>query len=212
MAIGTATAILGGAAIGSAVLGANASKSAARAQADASRRATDVQERMYQQSRDDLAPWREKGVEALNKYSDIVLNNNLAGFKADPGYQFRLSEGQKAMDRLQAQRGNFLSGEAYKEMERYSQDYASGEFQNVLNRYGAIAGIGQTATQQTGALGAQSAAGQAASIQNQGAAVASGKVGAANAYSNAFDQFGYAAGRGAFGPISPTVSPSNFTV
>ena len=53
---------------------------------------------------------------------------------ADPGYQFRLSEGLKALDRQAAARGGLISGAALKGAQRYGQDYASGEYQNAYNR------------------------------------------------------------------------------
>jgi len=53
----------------------------------------------------------------------------------DPGYQFRLSEAQRAQDRLNAQRGGFYSGDALKEALRLSQGMASDEAGNAFGRY-----------------------------------------------------------------------------
>src|SRR6187399_1520151 len=47
---------------------------------------------------------------------------------SDPGYQFRLSEGQKGIERSAAGRGGLFSGQAGKELERYAQGFASNEF------------------------------------------------------------------------------------
>ena len=61
--------------------------------------------------------------------------------QADPGYQFRLSEGLKALDRQAAARGGLISGSALKASSRYGQDMASQEYGNAYNRaltqYGA---------------------------------------------------------------------------
>jgi len=61
--------------------------------------------------------------------------------QADPGYQFRLSEGLKALDRQAAARGGLISGGALKASQRYGQDMASQEYGQAYNRaltqYGA---------------------------------------------------------------------------
>jgi hypothetical protein len=51
--------------IGSGIIGGNAAKSAARTQADAANRAMDQERAMYEQSREDLGPYRETGYTAL---------------------------------------------------------------------------------------------------------------------------------------------------
>lgn len=78
-------------------------------------------------------------------------------FTESPGYQFRLDEGEKAIDRAMAARGSFKSGAAMKELGRFNQDYATNDYDNFLNRYydslkpyQSLAGIGQTAAGQGG--------------------------------------------------------------
>lgn len=66
----------------------------------------------------------------------------------DPGYQFRLTEGANAVNTNYAGRGLYNSGAAAKAMQKYGQDYASGEFNNAYNRLSNLAGLGQTANQQ----------------------------------------------------------------
>lgn len=55
-------------------------------------------------------------------------------FQADPGYAFRLSEGQRGLDRQAAARGGLISGSALKAASRYGQDMASQEYGNAFNR------------------------------------------------------------------------------
>jgi hypothetical protein len=50
-------------------------------------------------------------------------------FEADPGYQFRLSEGQKALERSAAARGNVLGAATQKNLTRFGQNLASDEFE-----------------------------------------------------------------------------------
>jgi len=52
----------------------------------------------------------------------------------DPGFQFRLQEGQKALENSAAARGGVLGGGTAKALQRYGQDYGSNEYGNVYNR------------------------------------------------------------------------------
>lgn len=82
-----------------------------------------------------------------------------ADLENEPGFKFRLQEGMKALEHSQAARGGVMGGRAIKEAERYSQDYASGEYSkaydrnnidntNEFNRYATLSGFGNTATAQ----------------------------------------------------------------
>lgn len=110
----------------------------------------------------------------------------------DPGYQFGLNEGQKALDRRSAAGGNYFSGAALKALNRYGQDYAGTKFNEGFNRdastknriYSMLSGTtntGLNAAAQTGSAGTQAAAGIANSQLQGGNAQAAGIVGGANA-------------------------------
>jgi hypothetical protein len=58
----------------------------------------------------------------------------------DPGYQARLALGQQGVERSAAARGTLLTGGTLKDLNQFSQDYASNEFQNVYNRAQATYG------------------------------------------------------------------------
>lgn len=120
--------------------------------------------------------------------------NNL--IQADPGYNFRLQQGQKALDRQAAAGGRLYSGRQLQATQRYGQDYASNEFGNAYNRLAGLAGLQQTATNQ---LGNQlSSYGQAAgqSLGNIGDARASGYINnyqsGQNSYNNLLNTAGTA--------------------
>ena len=81
-----------------------------------------------------LNPWRQAGVDALGRIQEKI-EAGPGDFEGDPGYQFRLEEGQKAIERSAAARGGVLSGRAVKEAERYGQDYASNEYDKFIDRY-----------------------------------------------------------------------------
>jgi hypothetical protein len=80
---------------------------------------------------------------------------------SDPGYQFRLNEGTKALERSAAARGMLFSGATGKGLTRYAQDYASNEYDKSFNRLGVLSGSGQVATRDinsaSGAFGANAA-------------------------------------------------------
>lgn len=162
----------------SGVLGANAAESAAQTQSDAANRAIALQEKMYQDYLDMTKDYREAGVNALGKLTRGEI-------LPEPGYAFRLGEGMKALERVQAARGNMLSGGALKAGQRYAQDLASQEYGNAYNRLANIAGLGQTATTQAGTAG-QNYASQAGELGLQQAnALAQGRIGRQTSYTNA---------------------------
>jgi hypothetical protein len=147
---------VGGAIVGSAVIGSLASSRASSAQQQAAGEATQaqrdianeqvaLQREQYLKNLELNAPFREAGLTAQNKllgYLGLGAGDgryardfSMADYQADPGYAFRLSEGTKALDRTAASRGGLLSGAALKGAQRYGQDLASQEYQNAFNRY-----------------------------------------------------------------------------
>ena len=114
----------------------------------------------------------------------------------DPGYQFRLSEGMKALDRSAAARGGLLSGGTLKGIQRYGQDMASQEFTNAFNRYQlertntlnpyqSMAGQGQSTANTLSNMGQNYANQAGEAYQGAANARASGYVGQANAITGA---------------------------
>jgi hypothetical protein len=56
-------------------------------------------------------------------------------FEADPGYQFRMDEAMKALNRRAAAQGMTNSGSTLKELARFGQNLASQEYGNAYNRF-----------------------------------------------------------------------------
>ena len=67
--------------------------------------------------------------------NSLMRNFGASDFQTDPGYNFRLSEGLKALDRQAAARGGMMSGAALKAAGRYGQDVALQEYGNAFNRF-----------------------------------------------------------------------------
>lgn len=191
---GIATAI-----VVSAVIGGVAAKKAGDKQAKAADTANAEIGREFDLTREDFAPYREAGLsvlpqltEGLKPGGDFNRDFTIADFYKDPGYDFRLGEGTKALERSAAARGGVTSGAAGKELIRYGQNFGSNEFSNAysrfnndrttrFNRLSALAGTGQTATNTVATLGNQSVQQQAENTLQKGNAQAAGYVGAANA-------------------------------
>lgn len=151
--------------IGSALIGSDSSRKAANTQADTTREGIAEQRRQYDLTREDYAPWRSAGVNALQSLAtDINGNPTAAEVMQDPGYQFGMEQGQQALDRKASASGGRVSGAALKAASRFGTNYASTGYnaayqrrQDRLNRLQALAGIGQTATAGSAMAGANMA-------------------------------------------------------
>jgi hypothetical protein len=178
---------------------ADAATRAAEAQSGAARYAADLQQQQYNQNVARQQPFYEAGVNALpalvkaSNYTPFGMDQ----FQQDPGYAFRLSEGQKALDRSAAARGGLISGGALKAAATYGQNMGSQEYQNAFNRYQterqatlsplqSLTGMGQTTAAGLGAAG-QNMASNVGNYGMQGAnATAEGYMGAANARASGY--------------------------
>ncbi len=120
------------------------------------------------------------------------------GFKASPGYSFRLQEGQDALLNASRARGMALSGGALKESQRFGEGLAADEFDTFMRRglaafgdyrsgLAGLAGVGQAANNASqvagsnfantaGQLITQGGANQASAIL-AGGAIKAGQIG-----------------------------------
>lgn len=128
------------------------------------------------------APAAGAGGSSNPEDSPLLRKFTLADFYADPvtklGLEFGLNEGRRGLDNMAGARGMRNSGATLKALTRFGEDYAGskaaesrGRFVedqgNVYNRLAGVAGSGQTAIQNSGALGA-SMAGNNAALLNSG--------------------------------------------
>ena len=182
--LSTAGSVLSG------LLGYSASQAAAKALGKGAESQQGLLKYMYDQNRADLEPWRKAGVGALGNLTNLTTpGKQLDTAMLDPGYAFRQSEGEKGINRAAAARGMWDSGRTYKALDRFNQDYATGEFGNVFNRNAALAGIGQTATGQGVNAGQTYAQNAGESMLQAANARASGYMGGANAISGTLASF-----------------------
>jgi len=191
-----AAAIIGGGAliggVGSALIGANASRNAADAQMQAAQLGANTQMSIFNQTQQNLQPYNQVGQSALQQLARLfglgpggggtpnagAATSALTQF---PGYQFGLNQGQTALDRSAASRGLLLSGGQLKDSQQFGQQYA---MQNAWNPYvsqlSSLSTLGENAGAGLGTIGANTGAGVAASQLNVGQAQASGIMGSNN--------------------------------
>jgi hypothetical protein len=140
MSFVTAALIGGGATLLGGYMASQGARDAANTQSQSADRAAALQKQMFDEQQRMSAPYREAGVKGQNRLMELLgLGDNtgaagygkyaqdfgMSDFQADPGYAFRLSEGQKALDRQAAARGGLISGGALKAATRYGQDMGS---------------------------------------------------------------------------------------
>lgn len=137
MSFVVAAAIGGTAALGGAWLGASASRSAARQQMQAINEAKGQITSSYREAQGYYTPYEEAGAQGLNQLRNLMEYKpmTLADMQLDPGYQFRLSQGLKTLQRNAAARGGTLSGQTLTGIQNYAQNAASEEYGNAFNRY-----------------------------------------------------------------------------
>lgn len=206
--------------IGASVVGAGASVLSGNAAAKAQTKAADQQvaeyKREYDTTRADFAPWRTTGVAALGQLSNLYglgsptgtaggatptsSSAPYGGFFTSPGYQFRVDEGNKAIQRSAAARGILGSGATLKAMDRFTQDTASAEYDKYVSGLMQLSGFGQSAAGSTAAAGATTASGIAGAYGAAGNARASSYLNTGNAINGTLQNvagiYAYGAGGG----------------
>lgn len=208
-----------GGAIGSALGGileggdSGASSKAASAANAAAQADIDLRRRMYEEGVARQKPFYEAGVNALPDYikgigpnGELVRGFTQADYQADPGYAFRLAEGQKALERNAAARGGLISGAALKAATRYGQDMGSQEYSNAYNRYrdtqslrrNALAGVVGFAPTAAGAMtssGQSYASGAGPQMYQQGVNTGNALIAGQQARESAYGNLGSAFGK-----------------
>lgn len=182
-----------------AVVGAGASiysaNKAASAQKKAAQQAGDIQKQQYEQTRADLAPYRDTGSNALSQYQSLLgLNGQekaqqaLQGYTQSPYLSQLIKDTQAGVDASSAARGGLFSGATAQAIGNKTANLYMGDYNNYLSRIGGLVDTGQNAAAQTGQFGANAAAGRANAATQAGNATAGGWINAANGVNNALSQ------------------------
>lgn len=211
-------AVVGG--IGGALISSNAASNAADQQAQGTANALAENAREFDITQANQAPYLAAGKTALGQLAtenDAPLDTST--LQMDPGYQFGLKQGQQAVDRKTAAAGGRISGAALKEAAQYGTDYATNGYNTAyarvnqartdrLNRLAALAGIGQTATQNAGAQGANNANANSALMVAAGNNAGAATLAQGNIWGNATNQLAALYGRRTSSTANP-YTPAN---
>lgn len=220
--IGMAAAV--GVNIGSAILGSNAAKDAAAQSAAATQKGIDEQARQFDITQQQAAPFRQAGLRGLSSYEALAGSGNQGNLPGafsytsqdfqkgmDPGYNFRRTEGLRALDRVMGRRGQLGSGARYRGLMELGQNLASQEFGAArgrafqdygtqvaqeqaqyqrgyltpLSNYANLAGMGQSITSGLAGMRGNYASNVANLYGQQGQAQAAGTLGQAGAWTGA---------------------------
>lgn len=225
-------AVLGSAVVGGISSAFGASK-AAKGQKDAALLAQQTAMKMYNQTREDLAPYRNLGENASKELenrmpyltSDIDVTDEIRDPDSNIGkaYNFTRTQGLKAVQNAAAARGLGVSGAALKGASTFATGLADNTYQNLVTMernirgdiYSRLKGVVDTGV--TAAAGTGTA-GTAAAKQAGDAAIGAGNAEAAKwntiggAVANAASNIGgYATYKGIYGnkPNSVDMMPSN---
>lgn len=200
-------AIIGGvAALGSALLTSSAAGKASKTQADAANRAADMQMQQFNQTREDMTPYRVAGGKAITSLSDMLQPGY--DYTKSPGYDFRFNEGQRAIESGAAARGMLMSGGTLKDLARFGQGAAAQDFNDSFNRTASVAQGGQQVGIGLGQLGQRAGAGAGDALIQAGNARASGYAGQAGALNGGLSSLALMAQNGGFNGLFGGAAPN----
>jgi hypothetical protein len=129
-------------------------------------------------------------------FGSLMRDFTGADLENEPGYQFGLQQGQRALDNRLAAAGSYFSGAALKGASRFNQDYAGTKYGEAFNRDAAnktrkynfltgAVGTGQSAAAGTAQAGANMAGQVGANTTAMGNAAGAARIAQGNAWGNA---------------------------
>lgn len=195
MPVATSTAIIAGATLagaGASVYGAN---KAASAQKKAAQQAGDIQRQQFEQTRGDLAPYRDVGSNALSQYQNLLGMNGqdaarqaMQSYTQSPYLSQLITDTQAGVESARSARGGLYSGATAEALNNKTANLYMGDYNNYLSRIGGLVDTGVGAATTTGQFGANAAAGRSQAATAAGNAQAGGWINAANGVNNALSQ------------------------
>jgi hypothetical protein len=138
---------------------------------------------------------------SFNPNAPLLKPFGLSDFQQSPAYQFNLQEGQKAIDKAAAARGNYYAPQTLQDISKFSQGLASDEFQNAFSNYNTnqnnvfsrlnqLTAGGQNAAANLGGISAGVGQSVGGNTIGAGNALAAGQIGQANAISGGLSGLG----------------------
>ena len=143
---------LGAAGIAAAGITAAAGIGGSLLQSQAAKSGQNAAQAQFAQEQNNLAPFRTAGGSAVGVASDLsgangpdAANAAMANFQTDPGYQFQLQQGLRAVDAGAASQGMLRSGATLKAEDTFGQGLAEQDFTNYYNRLFGLSQLGEQA-------------------------------------------------------------------
>jgi hypothetical protein len=187
-------AVVGG--LGGAYLSSQGASHAADAQAGAANQANQTQLQMYNQTRTDNLPAlgaRNDALARLEALLGVGSNRGAAGYGSlggplnvgdvtqDPGYQFGMQQGQRALNNSLNARGMRDSGAAMMAAARYGNDYGTTKYDDAFNRAVTNRQVQLNPLQSLAGLGQTGATTMATAGMNAGNNISQNQLGVGNA-------------------------------
>lgn len=136
------------------------------------------------------------------------------GFKATPGYQFQLEQGQDSINALAGARGGLLSGRTLQDLSQFNQGLANQEYGGYMSRLGGLVDTGMSASQMSGQASQNAAAGVSNAYGNIGNAGAASAIAQGNAWTGALSNltgvFQYQNALKNYNPYNPATGGGNW--
>ncbi|MGH0053778.1 MAG: hypothetical protein ACQ5SW_10355 [Sphaerochaetaceae bacterium] len=186
MAVGTATALIGGSLLGAAG-SAYAAKKSSDAISDASDASTALQTAMYEDTKGTLMPYIEAGQPAIDRQQALLglqgteaQQQAFSDFSTSPAFDWQREQVIGDVNRSASTGGMLQSGNRLAALTDRLQGLYSQEYSNYFNQLGSQSGLGLSAASALGGVSTSSAQGQAATMQNAAQAQAAGYQGIAS--------------------------------
>ncbi len=162
------------------VLNAFSSQQASKAEKRAAQAAAGISKAQYEETRGDLAPYRNSGAAANSQYTSLLgLNGDtsrnaaFANYQTDPSYDWQRNQAINSVQGSAAARGSLFSGNTLRGISDRTQNIANLDYGNYLQRLSGLSEQGRSAAVAGGQFGANAAVAQGGYAQDVGRANAS---------------------------------------
>ena len=179
------------------VMSSQSASSASRAQEESATRSLNMQAMMAQRQAELQAPFREIGLEAMQRQralsglgTQAEQQAAFAAFAESPGQQFLQAQQEQALLRNVSAIGGLGGGNVRTALQEQAMARAQTDYTNQFNRLAALSGTGQVSAQGMASGLGTAATGMAGSMQQAGEARASGILGQSQAWGQTVEQLG----------------------
>ncbi len=142
--------------------------------------------------------WMPSQQDSRQEFGNLLRDFRMSDYMSDPGYQFRLQQGEDAINRNALAKGRYNSGSVLRALQDFNSGLASQEFQSSYNRFrgqqgdrynriAALSGVGQTQTNLDNQNRMATAGQIGGNLIGAGNAAAAGQIGHANAWAGALN-------------------------